>query len=181
MEMSMFRRPFRLLFAPILVACCLSCTKKEFLPAPTPNRTVVPGTVNVAGTVYDSVLRAVPGARVEVLDGPQAGLSAIVSPAGTFSLAGVFDDATRFRATSDGYAVDTRKWYSGCCGATRYVDLFLSAETPPPDMRGDYTPTFVTDPACTALPVELQTRNYAARVTGLSWSGNESMLEGGVR
>jgi len=182
MEMSMFRRPFRLLFAPLLAACCAGCTQKQFLPGPTPN-TGVPAAVNVSGTVYDSTLRALPGARVEVLDGAQAGLSAIAGPSGTFSLAGAFDDATRFRASRDGYAIDTGTLLPGCrtCGATRYVDFFLSAETQPPDVRGDYTLTFVADPACTTLPVELQTRNYAARVTDSSWSGKESMLEGSVR
>src|SRR5438876_453106 len=55
------------------------------------------------GTVYDTAFRPLAGARVEVVDGPQAGLSTSADTKGEFSLTGAFDDATRFRATKEGH------------------------------------------------------------------------------
>ena len=49
------------------------------------------------------------GAVVEVVDGPQAGLSTISNAAGQFSLSGRFDDDTRFRAAKAGHVAETQR------------------------------------------------------------------------
>src|SRR5438105_90244 len=64
---------------------------------PTPSRNGVTGTVN------DTAFRPLGGARVEVVDGPQGGMSTTVDANGAFSLSGTFDDATRFRASMEGH------------------------------------------------------------------------------
>jgi hypothetical protein len=44
------------------------------------------------------------------------------------------------------------------------VGFHLAALTPPVNMAGDYTLTFVADSACTDLPNELRTRTYGATI-----------------
>jgi len=61
----------------------------------------------VNGSVSDSALRPVAGARVELLDGPQAGVWTTTDARGAFTLFGTVDDTTRFRASKEG--VPTRK------------------------------------------------------------------------
>ncbi len=55
----------------------------------------VSGGLFIQGTVSDTAFRPLAGARVEVLDGPQAGLSTTANAQGEFSLTGTFDDGTR--------------------------------------------------------------------------------------
>jgi hypothetical protein len=119
----------------------------------------VTGAVQVRGSVYDTAYRALAGARVEVVDGPQAGLSTTADSRGEFSLAGTFDDTTRFRATKDGYvsATRTRSPYS-------WVTFELGVVAPPIDIAGDYTMTFVADGSCVALPDEFRTRAYTTTI-----------------
>jgi hypothetical protein len=61
----------------------------------------------INGIVYDTGQRAVSGATVEVIDGPQAGTSTIANAKGEFLVEGTFDDATRFRASKG-------RSYRGC-------------------------------------------------------------------
>ena len=124
----------------------------------------------ITGFVVDTGYRIVEGARIEVLDGPQAGASTTVDAAGQFSLAGTFDATTRFRATRDGYVTAVRTWNcsvgtcSGPSNARPWVGFYLDVVTPPVNIAGDYALTFIADAACTDLPSELRTRTYAARI-----------------
>jgi len=74
-------------------------------PPPTVNGAPPPTQVGIliSGTVYDTSYHYMAGARIEVIDGPQAGMSTETDPWGEFALTGVFDLTTRFVATRDGH------------------------------------------------------------------------------
>ena len=57
--------------------------------------------LEVKGTVSDGAFRGISGARIEVLDGSQAGATTLTDRRGEFSFSGTFADNTRFRATRD--------------------------------------------------------------------------------
>jgi len=139
--------------------------------APSPTAATAPsspanGSLFVKGTVSDTAFRYISGVKVEVLDGPQAGMSTTSSASGGFSLTGIFDDATRFRATKDGYVTATRTMQPFCapCNPNRWISFSLEVPAEPANMAGDYTLTFVADSACVALPNELRTRTYNATI-----------------
>src|SRR5262249_11938595 len=112
----------------------------------------------------DTAFRPLPGATVEVLDGPQTGMSTIVDAEGSFSLSGTFDDATRFRAAKEGHLTTTQVSRT-VPNAGRYLDFHLEVSAPPVNMAGDYTLTFIADSACVGLPDDMRTRTYAATIT----------------
>jgi hypothetical protein len=133
------------------------------IPQPSPQLT---GT-QLAGTVYDSAFRPLAGARVEVVDGPQAGTSTVADASGHYTMVGDFDDATRFRATKDGYlaGTGTRQPFCQPCRPNWWLYFYLAPVAPPVDIAGDYTLTLRADGACANLPNEARTRTYAARIT----------------
>jgi len=55
-----------------------------------PGPQATPTVIQLAGTVSDAAWRLLPGARVEVVDGPQGGLSATADAEGEFRLTGTF-------------------------------------------------------------------------------------------
>jgi hypothetical protein len=120
----------------------------------------------LTGHVYDTVRRPLADARVEVLDGPEAGLSTTSDSVGRFSLPGTFDDATRFRASKDGYvaAIGTRNFCALCTINRLWINLVLDPVAPPVDIAGEYTLTIVASGACGSLPADLRTRTYKASV-----------------
>src|SRR5262245_57699842 len=65
-------------------------------PAPVPPPPTKP--IDMQGAVFDTVYRGIAGASVDVLNGPDAGLSTVTDSAGSFSLTGRFDRTTQFRA-----------------------------------------------------------------------------------
>jgi len=67
-----------------------------------------PARVVVRGYVMDSAHRPVDGARIEVVNGPEAGLSTIAGSNGRYALGGSFDAATELRATKDGHITGSR-------------------------------------------------------------------------
>jgi hypothetical protein len=111
-------------------------------------------------------------AKVEVLDGPEAGTSATTNTSGSFSLSGTFDDSTRFRATKDGYvtATATLPICSPCTPNRRPLSFDLAVLATPVDLAGDYTLTFHAESSCLDIPSDLRTRTYAATITPASYS-----------
>ena len=100
-------RPTRRLLASFVLAACgfvvAGCQSDSPL-APSSLQVVrQPGVFELVGYVDDTSFRALSGATVEVLDGPQTGISTMTDSNGHFSLTGVFTEATRLRATEDGY------------------------------------------------------------------------------
>ncbi len=163
------------LWALALLAALAGCSKSSSLPAPLAPSLVAqpvaqpttPSTgVVMQGHISDTAFRPVEGARVEVVDGPDAGLSTVTSPLGQFSLTGQFGDTTSFRASKDGYVTDSRTPYPQCgtCGSRRSIGFQLITLAAPVNIAGDYTLTFVADAACRGLPDALRTRTYDATI-----------------
>jgi len=123
-------------------------------PAPQPAPQPVPSsTAQLAGIVYDSAERPLSGARVEVLDGPQAGQWTLTDGTDSYGFSGIFDDATRFRATMTGHvpAIGTRNARCAPCNPNWWLYFFLQPDGASADLAGDYTLTIAADPACSDL------------------------------
>ena len=156
-----------ILFLTLAVAGCGNPGSGAPTPSATSPTAPSPPTLSrngVMGTVNDTAFRPLGGARVEVVDGPQAGISTTVDANGAFSLSGTFDDATRFRAAMEGHLTTIQASRTDLVGG-RYVNFHLEVPAPPVNMTGDYTLTFVADSACVGLPNEVRTRTYGATIT----------------
>lgn len=165
------------------LAGCGGSTAAVTAPSATPVLTTTPQpTANVVamkGTVSDGAFRPIPGARIEVLDGPQMGATAITDGRGEFSFFGTIDDNTRFRATRDGYSpsVETLQPPCAACNPARWVHLVLNAITPSVNMAGDYTVSFT----CASLPPDLRRRTYEATIGSSPYHGYVTVpLTGGT-
>jgi hypothetical protein len=135
-------------------------------PSPVPAAPVPPPIPSpLTGLVLDTALRAIAGALVEVLDGPQSGASTISDAGGAFSLKGTFDGTTRFRASRDGYVAETQSFVSmGSANTTLFFRLEVVGGSV--NLAGDYTVTFIADSACAGqLPNDALTRTYAATIS----------------
>lgn len=132
-----------------------------------------PRGIQLAGTVSDAAWRPLAGARVEVVDGPQAGLATTTDAGGQYLLTGAFDATTHFRATKENYVAATWPLPAICdrCNPQWWIHFYLEALTPPASIAGDYTLSFVADSACAGLPDEVRTRSYEATVTLVSRPG----------
>ena len=125
---------------------------------------------SIFGVVSDTGYRALNGAIVTVVDGPQAGTSTTADANGQFTLAGRFDRNTTFRAAKEGYVTAAQTW--SCSGgadcqatAAPWLGFYLApVSSPPVDVAGRYTLTFSADSACTDLPDEVRTRTYVASI-----------------
>jgi hypothetical protein len=139
------------------------------LPSPTApsaptSRPTPPANVPLVGCVRDTAFRLVGGARVEMVDGPQAGTSTTTNDACRFEFSGPFVGSVTLRATKDGYAAATTVAdIFPCCGAN--VTIWMASLAPPVLIAGDYSLTFIADSACVDLPDEVRTRTYAATIT----------------
>jgi hypothetical protein len=166
----MYRQLLRVAIALALVqglaGCNSSPSKSPSAPSPAPPAVAQPAASQLAGKVYDSAFRPLAGARVEVVDGPQAGRSTAADAMGNFSLAGVFDDTTRFRATKDGHlaGIGTRGPHCDRCNPNWWLYFYLSPLAPPVNLAGNYAVTFSADSACPGLPTDVRTRTYAATI-----------------
>ena len=139
-------------------------TSAPSVPAPVLQSTPQPAPFQVTGYVRDVAFRALAGAEVEVLDGPQAGTVTTADAAVAFSLTGIFDAATRFRATKEGHVTATQSFNS--VAATHTIAFALDVLGGSVNIAGDYTLTFTADSACAdQLPTEVLTRTYAATIT----------------
>ena len=135
--------------------------------APSAAQSAPPAGAQLAGTVADEAWRIIAGATVEVLNGPNAGLSTSTNHNGEFRLAGAFDETTQFRATKDGYVAAVRSFPSKCdpCNPNWWLHFMLDTVGPRADIAGNYSLTFVAD--C-ELPAAIRTRTYDATVTARS-------------
>jgi hypothetical protein len=177
------RRPFAagcLLGLAIPICACDGSTRSPVGMSPNPAAAVPAPIVPlngeaISGVVYDSGLRPLQGARVELLDGPQAGASTTANAKGEFALRGTVDDTTRFRASMEGHRTATVTIRPDCdrCNPRRWVFFYLELLEPPVALAGDYTLTFMADGTCPRLPDELRTRSYAATIgpADLNWPG----------
>ena len=125
------------------------------------------GSIQLAGSVSDAAWRPLAGARVEVVDGPQAGLSTNTDHNGEFHLSGNFDDTTHFRATKDGHVASTWPLPAACgpCNPDWWIHFSLEALAPHPNLAGEYTLTVIANSACTSVPEAFRTRTFDAKLT----------------
>ncbi len=160
----------------MFAACLAGCADSGSPTRPTAGQPVA--TVNsselIKGTVSDSAFRPIAGARVELLDGPQAGASTTTNAAGEFVLSGTVDDTSRFRASKTGHVAADATIVPDCdrCMPRRWVHFYLGVLDAPVAISGDYTVTFTAGSACTTLPDELRTRSYEATIGPADLSGS---------
>jgi hypothetical protein len=137
-------------------------------PIPVSQAAPQPASIQLTGFVFDTANRALPGARVDVLTGPQAGTSTFADAHGAFALTGGFDDTTRFRASKEDYISATQTFTSV---ATRKTIFFaLAGVGASAQLAGDYTVTFIADSACPDFPNQLRTRTYAATIAPVDFA-----------
>lgn len=139
---------------------------------PTPGPTPPAVTVLVSGRVNDTVSRPVPGARVEVMRGAQAGTAVITNDNGEFTFETPLAIQTQLRASKPGYRDDTKVVVLEQ-GSSARLGFVLGSANPQVDLTGQYEITFTADAACDALPEIVRTRTYSAHVTStiISLSG----------
>jgi hypothetical protein len=123
------------------------------------------GSIVMRGTVSDTAFRELPGARVEILNGPHAGASAIVGGDGEFSFTGVFDESTQFRATSEGHVPSVRTLQPFCarCNPNWWINFTLDVLDPPVTVAGTYELTIVAG-TCPMLPSDARSRTFTATI-----------------
>jgi len=119
---------------------------------------------SLSGYVADTAFRAVAGARVDVLDGPQAGLSMLSDDAGQFTYTGTFTSSVTLRVSKDGYVSATGTSRISAPGGRPWAYLRLEPVAAPANIAGDYTVTFTADASCTSLPAEARSRTFAATI-----------------
>jgi hypothetical protein len=124
------------------------------------------GGMFMKGYVSDTAYRSLARATVEVLDGPQAGLSTTADARGEFSMTGVFDEATRFRATAEGHVASIRTLQPFCahCNPTGWIYFTLEVPNSAVSIGGDYTLAFVANATCTMLPDDMRSRTFTASI-----------------
>ncbi len=135
-------------------------------PAPAPPPAPSTG-VSVAGQVTDAAWRPLPGARIEVVNGPDAGRFVVTDGSGEYSLSGRFDESTQFRASRSGHSDVTLPLPARCdrCNPQWWIYFSLESQAPHADLTGRYQLTFTAADHCTVLPDELRTRTYEATLT----------------
>ena len=127
--------------------------------------------MQLRGFMMDTAFRPLGGARVEVVDGPSAGTTAISGDDGQFVLTGSFNESTRFRATKEGHDSRTQPWNCsvavclGASGAQPWLGFYLSVPEPAVNISGDYRLTFTADSACADLPDIARARSYRVKIT----------------
>ena len=133
------------------------------------------------GSVYDSAFRSLAGVKVEVVDGPSAGVSTMSNPDGSFSLAGTFDDTVAFRASREGYVTATRTQQRNPTGSV-WLSFTLSVLAAPVAIAGDYTLTLSAASACAgSLPEGARERTYAATISPSLYPGAPPRLSSALR
>ncbi len=152
----------------LLAGCDTSPTRLTPLaPSPIPPQTPQqPPQTTLRGFVTDTALRPLAGVNLEIIEGPQVGLSATTAADGQFLITGTVDDTTRVRATKEGHVTATGALTPVCttCNpSSRYIYFYLSVLAPPISIAGDYTLTITADSACT-LPEDVRTRTYSATI-----------------
>jgi hypothetical protein len=167
--MEPVRAGFVLLIAMMgLAGCSGSSSPSPIMPTPVPTSTPRPGSVTLSGAVYDTAFRPLEGARVEVVNGPDAGMSTTAQTYGTFTLFGVFDAATRFRATHEGHIESERTWIQCATCSRPWLGFTLAVPVPPVNLAGDYSLTFAANGACPGFPDDLRTRVYSTVISPAS-------------
>jgi hypothetical protein len=125
----------------------------------------------IDGSVHDTSTWPCVGCRVEMLDGPLAGMSTLTNSGGRFSfyVAGPVSLPLTLRAAGDGYHPTTRTIESASQTGPRVsVQFELEAVVPSRNLAGTYSLTFNAHSSCTQLPDEARRRTYRVTFTPFS-------------
>ena len=138
-----------LLIVSLAAACQDSPTRPTSASAPA-----------VTGIVQDAFGEPISGARVEMIDGPLAGRSALTTSAGRFSipLEGRPPRGVSLRISKEGFSSVSRLI------DTSVVLLIVLESTEPFTLHGDYALTVSAAPTCQDLPSTLRSRTYTAKL-----------------
>jgi hypothetical protein len=119
--------------------------------------------------ILDSLFRSVSGAAVQLLDGPQAGLSAVTDTSGDAGFSGSFAEPVTLSINKDGFnnvVAAAPLQGSGLGMGVIYVHLKA------PDLvqltPGRYAITIASDGNCSNIPAYIQTRTYSASVVAFT-------------
>ena len=174
------------LSVPVAAGCSkdvssITPTAPSVVTAPTPDSTQGSSVAVIRGFVLDTAMRPLAGARVEVLDGAAAGTAALAGSNGLFVLTGLFDRATRFRATMDGHETLTQTWscavaYCGSNAANPWLAFSVRPLAPPIDVAGNYTLTMSAASTCATLPAESRSRSYAVTLSPQTREGTADVI-----
>ena len=128
-----------------------------------------PGHVLLVGFVRNTAFRAIPDARIQVVEGSGAGVSVMTDAAGQYVLPGPFTGPVAVLAEKAGYATvrQSTNLRPGSTGTHR-LDFIMEVDGPSVDLAGDWSVTLQADPACEAIPDGLRTRVYTATFAPVS-------------
>jgi hypothetical protein len=150
------------------------------VPAPAPQPTPPTTAISVMrGAVSDTAFRPIPGAFVEVLDGPDVHATASVQSDGLVMMFGTFERTTRFRAGAEGYESVVQTCAEPCNGFNQTLWIFFQLRplSPPAiDLAGQYTLTATASESCSMLPEESRTRSYGVTLTARMRPGTPDVL-----
>jgi hypothetical protein len=122
----------------------------------------------IYGNVFDTAFRPLAGVAVGIVDGSQAGASAVSDTGGRFSFSGgEYVDGIKFRASKDGYVSTTVSvpLQFPSPSAVAYISITLESVAAPLKIEpGAYTLTLIADSACADIPSDLRTRSYSATI-----------------
>jgi Carboxypeptidase regulatory-like domain len=110
---------------PLIVVVVSGCANGNSSPiptAPSSSSYVVQGQ-GQSGYVGDTVSRSVVGARVEMLDGPQPGMTVLSGSNGLFSFPGTFPGAVTLRASKEGYIALTKTSQTSTRGGRSWANF----------------------------------------------------------
>jgi hypothetical protein len=162
---------FVLLVTVLLAACDGGGPATPTSPSPSSLQT------HIRGWVFDTVNRPVPGARIDILDGPLAGTSTIAADRGAFEFVGTASGFVRLRGSHDGFEAATiaTEWTAPGGSYQPIAGITLKTLAPAlPIALGSYTLTFISDrstatgrehASCTGFPADLRRRSYEASIS----------------
>jgi hypothetical protein len=140
--------------------------------APVPPPGPAPLEFSLSGIVLDRASRALADAKVEVVDGPGVGSSAVTDASGRWVLPGIFTGSIAVRASKAGYSTETKRFPFSIPWPSGSFDLNFELDTPSVSIAGDYTLTITAASSCQGLPVEARTRTYQAIATASPFVSN---------
>jgi hypothetical protein len=121
----------------------------------------------VTGFVQDTAVRPLDQARLEIMDGPQAGLATMSDVQGRFSFDGQrFTQGFTLRASKEGHQTAEKSVLPQ--GNAAYASFALASPTPAIDLAGNYVVSVTADASCTALPPQTSSRSYTATISRLT-------------
>jgi hypothetical protein len=165
-------------FALAVVLSLCGCNNQQPSASTGPSAaTPAPATpAHVLGRTEDSAFRSLSGVKVDIVDGAQAGASAVTGNDGRFEFRGTLSGTVALRAARDGFATATQTFTWRPASETGLYGFALDPlESALRLTPGTYTVTLTNDrstsrdgaAACAGFPDALLTRSYSATIT--SW------------